>query len=36
MYKAWSSMEEEPYCFLRSYVKLQGHTAKKVVDLDPN
>ena len=29
MYKAWSSIEEVPYCFSRSYVKLQGHTAKK-------
>ena len=25
-----------PYCFSRSYVKLQGHTAKKIVDFDPN
>ena len=29
MHKAWSSIEEVPYCFSRSYVKLQGHTAKK-------
>ena len=29
MHKAWSRIEEAPYCFLRSYVKLQGHTAKK-------
>ena len=29
MHKAWSSMEEVPYCFSRSYVKLQGHMAKK-------
>ena len=27
MHKAWSSIEEVPYCFSRSYVKLQGHTA---------
>ena len=36
MNKAWSSIEEVPYCFSRSYVKLQGHTAKKIVDFDPN
>ena len=24
------------YCFSRSYVKLQGHTAIKIVDFDPN
>ena len=36
MHKAWSSIEEVPYCFARSYVKLQGHTAKKIVDFDPN
>ena len=29
MHKAWSRIEEVPYCFSRSYVKLQGHTAKK-------
>ena len=29
MHKAWSSIDEVPYCFSRSYVKLQGHTAKK-------
>ena len=33
---AWSSTEEVPYCFSRSYVKLQGHTALKIVDFDPN
>ena len=36
MHKAWSSIEEVPYCFARSYVKLQGHTALKIVDFDPN
>ena len=36
MHKAWSSIEEVPFCFSRSYVKLQGHMAKKIVDLDPN
>ena len=25
-----------PYCFLRSYVKFQGHTALKIVVFDPN
>ena len=29
MHKAWSSIEEVPYCFSRSSVKFQGHTAKK-------
>ena len=32
MHKAWSSIEEVPYCFSRSSVKLQGHTAIKIVD----
>ena len=36
MHKAWSSIEEVPYCFSRSYIKLQGHTALKIVELDPN
>ena len=36
MHKAWSSMEEVPYCVSMSSVKLQGHTAKKIVDFDPN
>ena len=25
-----------PYCFLRSSVKFQGHTALKIVEFDPN
>ena len=29
MHKAWSNVEEVPYCFSRSYFELQGHTAKK-------
>ena len=29
MHNAWSSIEEVPYCFSMSYVKLQGHTALK-------
>ena len=36
MHKAWSSIEEVPYCFSRSSVKFQGHTALKIVKFDPN
>ena len=36
MHKAWSSKEEVPYCFSRSSVKFQGHTALKIVEFDPN
>ena len=36
MHKAWSGIEEVPYCFSRSYVKFQGHTALKIVKFDPN
>ena len=36
MHKAWSRIEEVPYCFSRSYIKLQGHTALKIVEFDPN
>ena len=36
MHKAWSSIEEMPYCFLRSSVKFQGHSALKIVEFDPN
>ena len=36
MHTAWSSIVEVPYCFSRSYVKLQGHTALKIVKFDPN
>ena len=35
MHKAWSSIEEVPYCFSRSSVKFQGHTALKIVEFDP-
>ena len=31
MHKAWSSIEEVPYCFSRSSVKFQGDTALKIV-----
>ena len=36
MHKAWSSIAEVPYCFLRSYIKLQGHTALKIIKFDPD
>ena len=36
MHKAWSSIEEMPYCFSRSSVKFQGHTALKIVECDPH
>ena len=36
MHRAWSSIVEAPYCFSRSYVKLQGDTALKIVEFDPN
>ena len=36
MHKAWSSIEEVPYCFSMSSVKFQGHTAKKNVDFVSN
>ena len=29
IHKAWSSIEEVPYCLSRSSIKFQGHTAKK-------
>ena len=35
VHKAWSSIEEVPYCFSRSSVKFQGHTALKIVKFDP-
>ena len=36
IHKAWSSIEEMPYCFWWSSVKFLGHTAQKSVDFDPN
>ena len=36
MHKAWSSIEEVPYCFSRSSIKFQGHTALKIVQFDPD
>ena len=35
MHRARSSIVEVPYCFSRSSVKFQGHTALKVVEFDP-
>ena len=34
--QTWSSIEKVLYCFSRSFVKLQGHTAKTNIDFDPN
>ena len=31
MHRLWSSIVEVPYCFSRSNVKFQGHTALKIV-----
>ena len=36
MHKAWCCLEEVPYCFSRSYVTFQDHTAKTNVDFDLN
>ena len=36
MHKAWSSIEEVPYCVSRSTAKFQGHTALKFVEFDPD
>ena len=35
MHKAWSNIEEVPYCFSRSSCKFEGHTRKKK-DFEPN
>ena len=36
MHRACGSIVDVPYCFSRSYVKCQGHTALKIVEFDPN
>ena len=36
MHRAWNSIVEVPYCFSRSWVKFQGHTALNIVEFDPN
>ena len=33
MHRSWSSIVKVPYCFSRSYIKLQGHTALKIANL---
>ena len=35
MHKAWSSIEEVPYCVSRSAIKFQTHTGWKIEDLNP-
>ena len=35
MHKAWSNIEDVPYCFWRSSVKFQGHTGWKIDDWNP-
>ena len=35
-HRAWNSKGEMPYCFPRSSIKFQGHTALKIVQFDPN
>ena len=36
MHRPWSSIVEVPYCFSRSNVKFQGHTALKIVKFYQN
>ena len=36
LHKAWSSIEEMPYCFPRSSIKFQGRPALKIVEFHPN
>ena len=36
LHKAWSSIEEVPYCYSRSSVKFHGRTSLKIVEFDPN
>ena len=36
LHKAWSSIEEVPYCFSRSSIKFQGDIALKIVEFDSN
>ena len=36
MHIASCCLEEVPYCFSRSYVKFQGHTALRIVKFDPS
>ena len=36
MHKAWSSIDEVPYCFSRSSEKFEDHTGQKIANFDPN
>ena len=36
IHKAWCCLGQVPYCFSRSSVKFQGHTALKIVEFDPD
>ena len=36
MHMVWCCMEEMPYCFSRSSIKHQGHTALKIFEFDPD
>ena len=36
IHRAWCCLGEVPYCFSRSSVKFQGHTALKIVEFDPD
>ena len=36
MHKAWSHIEEVPFCFSRSSIKFKGHTGRKIADFDQN
>ena len=36
LHKAYSSIEEMPYCFSRSSVKFHSHIALKIVEFDSN
>ena len=33
--KGWHSIEDVPYCFLKSFIKFQGHTGWKVDNFNP-
>ena len=35
IHNAWRSIEEVPYCFSRSSIKLQGHKGWQIDDLNP-
>ena len=35
MHKAWCGIEKVPHCFSRSSIKFQGHTVRKIDDLNP-